>query len=94
MQSIGMTGRQLRQMLACEGLLYAGLTLAASYLITIPSVGIGVRAMVSGGFTTFRFTLLPLAACTPVLLILAVAVPWLCLRNVEKRSVVERLRTE
>ena len=50
--------------------------------------------MVSGGFTTFRFTLLPLAACTPVLLILAVAVPWLCLRNVEKRSVVERLRTE
>ena len=94
MQSIGMTGRQLRRMLACEGLLYAGLTLAASCLITIPAVGIGVRAMVSGGFTTFRFTLLPLAACTPVLLILAVAVPWLCLRNVEKRSVVERLRTE
>ena len=28
-----------------------------------------VRAMVAGGFTTFRFTLLPLIICTPILLL-------------------------
>ena len=50
--------------------------------------------MVEGGFTTFRFTLLPLVLCTPVLLIFAVLIPYLCFRNLEKHSIVERLRME
>ena len=50
--------------------------------------------MVEGGFTTFRFTLLPLVACTPILLIFAVLIPHLCFRNLEKHSIVERLRME
>ncbi len=93
-QSIGMTKRQLCQMLVCEGLYYAVITLTASYLVSAAAVGVGVRAMVDGGFTTFHFTLLPLMICTPVLLIFAVLIPYLCFKNLEKESIVERLRME
>ena len=93
-QSVGMTKKQLCRMLAYEGLFYAGLTLAASYLISSLAVGVAVRAMVAGGFTTFRFTLLPLAVCTPILLAFAVLIPFLCFKDLEKQSIVERLRME
>ena len=92
MQSVGMTKRQLCRMLVNEGLYYAGLTLLFSYLISAFAVGVVVRAMVEDGFTTFRFTLLPLVACTPVLIFFAVLIPYLCFRNLEKHSIVERLR--
>ncbi len=92
MQSVGMTKRQLCRMLVNEGLYYAGLTLLFSYLISAFAVGVVVRAMVEGGFTTFRFTLLPLVACTPLLVFFAVLIPYLCFRNLEKHSIVERLR--
>lgn len=93
-QSVGMTKRQLCRMLVYEGLCYAGITLAASYLISALAVGVGIRAMVEGGFTTFHFTLLPLMICTPILLIFAILIPYLCFKNLEKQSIVERLRME
>ena len=91
-QSIGMTKRQLRKMLTFEGLYYAGITLVISYILSAFTVGVIVRALTAGGFTTFQFTLLPLIICTPVLLIFAVLLPYLCFRNLEKDSIVERLR--
>ena len=91
-QSIGMTKRQLRKMLTFEGLYYAGITLVISYILSTFTVGVIVRALTAGGFTTFQFTLLPLIICTPVLLIFAVLLPYLCFRNLEKDSIVERLR--
>lgn len=93
-QSVGMTKKQLCQMLIYEGLSYAGITLALSYLISALAVGVGIRAMVAGGFTTFHFTLLPLVICTPILLVFAVLIPYLCFKNLEKQSIVERLRME
>lgn len=93
-QSVGMTKKQLCRMLMGEGLYYAAITLGASYLISALAVGIGVRAMVEGGFSTFHFTLLPLAICTPVLLAFAVLIPYFCFKNLEKQSIVERLRME
>ena len=93
-QSVGMTKKQLNWMLVNEGLFYALLTLAASYLLSSLAVGIVVRAMVEGGFTTFHFTLLPLVICTPILLLFAVLIPHLCFRNLEQHSIVERLRME
>ena len=91
-QSIGMTKRQLRKMLIMEGLDYAGLTLIASYIISVLAVGIGVRAMVAEGYSTFHFTLMPLVICTPILIIFAILIPYLCFKNLEKQSIVERLR--
>lgn len=92
-QSIGMTKRQLRSMLVDEGLYYAGSTLVASYILGTLAVTIGVRAMVSGDWTaTFHFTILPLIICTPILIIFAILIPYLCFKNLEKQSIVERLR--
>ncbi len=93
MQSVGMTKPQLCKLLVWEGMDYAWITLLCTYVISSLAVGIGVRAMVEGGFTTFRFTLLPLVICTPLLLLFAVFVPYLCFHNLEKDSLVERLRS-
>ena len=93
MQSVGMTKPQLCKLLVWEGMDYAWITLLCTYVISSLAVGIGVRAMVEGGVTTFRFTLLPLVICTPLLLLFAVLVPYLCFHNLEKDSLVERLRS-
>ncbi|MDO4285478.1 MAG: ABC transporter permease [Eubacteriales bacterium] len=93
LRSIGMTKRQLRRMLILEGLFYAGLTLFASLLLGSLAVGILVRGMVAGGYTTFHFTLLPLLLCAPVLTVFAILLPCLCFRNLEKQTIVERLRS-
>lgn len=58
---------------------YAILTLAAPYLLSSLAAGVVVRAMAAGGFT-----LLPLVACTPpILLFFAVLIPYLCFRSLE-----------
>ncbi|MDO4333946.1 MAG: FtsX-like permease family protein [Eubacteriales bacterium] len=93
-QSVGMTKRQLRNMLVNEGLFYAAGALIASYISGTLVVAVGVRAMVSGDYTaTFRFTLMPLVICTPVLIIFAILIPYICFKNLERQSIVERLRT-
>ena len=93
LQSIGMTRRQLRNMLIGEGLYYAGITLALSYVLSALVVGVGVRLLVAGDWTaSFHFTLLPLVICTPILLAFAVLIPVCCFKNIEKQSIVERLR--
>lgn len=93
LQSIGMTRRQLRNMLIDEGLYYAGITLVLSYLLSALVVGVGVRLLVAGDWTaTFHFKLLPLVICTPILLAFAVLIPVCCFKNIEKQSIVERLR--
>lgn len=92
-QSVGMTKRQLCRMLVFEGLYYAGMTLTVSYLLGALTVGVIVRSLTAGGYSTFHFTLTPLALCTPLLIIFAILIPYICFRNLEKQSVVERLRT-
>lgn len=92
-QSVGMTRRQLRQMLAFEGLFYAGLTLLAAYILGALSVGVFLRAVVTAaeGYSTFHFTLFPLVCCTPILIVTALVIPYLCFRNLERQSIIERL---
>lgn len=92
-QSIGMTKRQLRRMLIDEGLYYAGSTLVASYLLSALGILVGVQMMVADDWTaTFHFTLMPLVICTPILIIFAILIPYICFKNLEKQSIVERLR--
>lgn len=80
-------------MLIDEGLYYAGSTLVVSYILSTLGVLIGVRMMVDGDWTsTFHFTLMPLVICTPVLIALALLIPYICFKNLEKQSIVERLR--
>lgn len=54
---------------------------------------VAVRMMVVNEWSsTYHFTLMPLVICTPVLVILAALIPYICFKNLEKQSVIERLR--
>lgn len=93
LQSIGMTGRQLRQMLTIEGLCYAGLATAISLVAgSALSLLIGRGLLGQLWFFSYRFTLLPLAAVAPLLFAIGAVAPRAMLRSVERQSVVERLR--
>ncbi len=93
LQSVGMTGKQLKAMLVFEGLYYTLLALAASLVLTVclgPLVGNTVGEIF--WFFTYRLTILPIAVILPVFLALGVLVPLWTYRSVSKRTIVERLR--
>lgn len=95
LQSIGMTTRQLRTMLALEGLLYTlGSTLLALVLVlaTAPIVGSGLNGMF--WFFTYHFTLWPIAVVLPLFAVLGIGIPVVTCRVTQRYSVVERLRVE
>ena len=95
LQSIGMTGRQLRTMLAIEGLLYtagaAALALAL-ILVSAPFLGPTLNRMI--WFFTYRFTLWPVGVVLPLFAVLGVGIPTLTSRAAQRIPVVERLRQE
>lgn len=84
---------QQRRMLQWEGLYYALLSLLISCTVGVGAGYALVRAF-TGQMDVFiwRFTLLPVAICTPFLIAISLAVPAVCYANDRKQSVVERLR--
>ena len=95
LQSIGMTGRQLRTMLALEGLFYtvgAALLALVLVVVTAPFVGPGLNGFI--WFFTYRFTVWPIAVVLPLFGALGVIIPVLSCRAAQRFSVVERLRQE
>ena len=95
LQSIGMTTRQLKAMLALEGLLYTvGAALLALVLLAVtgPILGPGVERLF--WFFTYRFSLWPVAAVLPVFAALGAGIPILSCRAARRYSVMDRLRQE
>ena len=95
LQSIGMTTRQLRTMLALEGLLYTvGAAVLALVLVvtTAPLLGPGLNKII--WFFTYRFTIWPIAVVLPLFALLGIGIPVLSSRAAQRYSVVERLRQE
>lgn len=93
MQSIGMTAKQLRKMLAAEGLYYALITLAVALALGIPLVYFGISSLTSQmPFFTYRFTIAPILFCIPLLVGIAMLIPVASFGSANKASVVERLR--
>lgn len=95
LQSIGMTTRQLRTMLALEGLLYtlgSALLALALLLITAPVVGPGLNGMF--WFFTYHFTIWPVGVILPLFALLGIMIPVMTCRATQRYSVVERLRVE
>ncbi|MGN0704871.1 MAG: FtsX-like permease family protein, partial [Lentihominibacter sp.] len=94
LQSVGMTGKQLKSMLAGEGafhiLLTAVLVLTAGNLLTW-----GVVKLISSQmwFFTYHFVIWPMVVSLVVFAVLAVAIPAVCCRRMCRSSVVDRLRT-
>ena len=95
LQSIGMTARQLRTMLAPEGLFYtvgAALLALALIAVTAPFVGPALNSLIWS--FTYRFTVWPIAVVLPLFGALGVLIPVLSCRAAQRYSVVERLRQE
>lgn len=93
LQSIGLTGRQLMQLLICEGLYYA---LISGVLGVVLGSLAGYFAVSSLEqiimFFQYRFTALPYLVLLPVFLASSVLLPYLACKKLEKTSIVERLR--
>lgn len=92
MEAVGMTGKQLRQMLCMEGGCYAVLTAIVS-LILSSLLSAGLIRSVELAFFRYQFTLFPVLLCLPFLFLVVLAVPVLCYRNMSRISVVERMVT-
>lgn len=93
LQSIGMTGRQLKTMLISEGLWYTVITVMIALTFgSLITYGIVMGIAYQMWFFSYHFMVTPVLLCIPVLAALAVVIPVICYRNMCKRSVVERLR--
>lgn len=93
LQSVGMTGRQLKKMLICEGLLYGGMTAVAALVLSVLTAPLAKQ--IGNGlawFFTYHFSVVPVLLVIPVFVVLGVALPLICYRSVAKRTIVERLR--
>lgn len=93
LQSIGMTRRQLKKMLCCEGLCYAGLSgLCALVLGLVLSMVIVQAICTQLWFLSYHMVIWPLLVALPILLILGVTVPLVVHHAADRQSIVERLR--
>ena len=96
MQSIGMTTKQLRRMVMTESLSYV---LRAGVIGTVVAVVLGVTAvklLVENGpfwYMTFHLTILPAILLSVIYIVLALIIPMVALRFLNRQSIVERLRT-
>lgn len=95
LQSIGMTGVQLRRMLIMEGVFYTAFAGIGSLILgTVMSLTV-LRQMLSAlWFFGYRFTLFPLLCMIPILLAVGICVPGIMLKSVEGQSIVERIRMD
>ena len=93
LQSIGMTGRQLRTMLIWEGLLYALGAAGLALLLTLILGPVAFRA-IEGlfWFFTYRLTLTPFLLVIPLFALLGAGIPVLTGRAEARHTIVERLR--
>ena len=93
LQSVGMTGRQVKQMLMIEGIGYSALGLICSLLLSIVGSLTVVRMMGAElSYFTWHFTLLPVFLCVIPLVLITAFVPLVCYNKMAQKTVVERLR--
>ena len=93
LQSIGMTGRQLKQMLVYEGLFYAlgAAVIALGLDILLSPVMANVFESMFW-FFSYHFTAVPILVVIPVFTLLGIVLPLITYRLAAGKSVVERLR--
>lgn len=94
-QSLGMTTGQLRCLMILEGVFHAVLML----VLLVPTVVCfsaavmpAVVAAMESWCTVYRFSLLPLWLLVPLLLLLSLTIPLICLRFITKGSLTGRMR--
>ncbi|MBE5864169.1 MAG: FtsX-like permease family protein [Lachnospiraceae bacterium] len=89
MQAVGMTGKQVKQMLIWEGVTYAFWTIVSSMAAGLPLAWLIMSGLEKeSAFFTYHFTVMPLLICAPVLLAIAFAVPLISFRWVARGNTV------
>ena len=93
LQSIGMTGRQLKEMLMLEGCAYGISAILLSLILSLlmQSLVLGQLEHILWFFTA-KWIWSPILWMFLVFLVLGTLIPILAHRTVERKSIVERLR--
>ena len=95
LEAVGMTGGQQKKRLMKEGFTYFIWTMLVSVVISsIMNVTVIKFLAAEFGMFVWRFTLMPLAVCLPLILILIIIIPVIAYNRLSKRSVIDRLRVE
>ncbi|WP_243156077.1 ABC transporter permease [Clostridium sp. C2-6-12] len=93
LQSIGMTTKQLKNMLYFEGAFYAAATILVSFILgSIISLGVVSAIAEQMWFCKYNFVMFPLIIAAPILLLIGLIIPLIAYKSANKKSVVERLR--
>ncbi|MDO5136806.1 MAG: ABC transporter permease, partial [Eubacteriales bacterium] len=93
LQSVGMTGKQLKAMLVYEGLFYALGAVTLSLLLALTLCPLASSAVESiFWFFTYHVSITPVFLLLPVFVLLGVLIPLGIYRAAAKATIVERLR--
>lgn len=93
LQSVGMTGRQVKRMLMYEGIGYSALGFFCSLILSALGSLTVVRMMGAKlSYFTWYFTLTPVFLCIIPLILITAFVPLVCYNKMAQKTVVERLR--
>ena len=93
LQSIGMTGKQLKSMLIYEGLLYAACAILLSVVLSIIIEPLAGRLMENiFWFYSYHFTVKGILITAPIFLAAGAALPAMLYKGISRRSIIERLR--
>ena len=93
MQAIGMTGKQVKEMLMTEGLIYtvgSGIIALVLSLAFTPIINYACEDMF--WFYSGHVSVMPFVYVMPVIAVLGVLVPLIAYRNLSRASIVERIR--
>lgn len=93
LQSVGMTGRQLKKMLVTEGMIYALGSLLIALLLSVAGASFmktGIESML--WFCTYRNTVVPIICLIPAFVVIGIGIPIIVYHSAMKKSLVERLR--
>ena len=93
LQSIGMTGKQLKKMLILEGLYYTLGSVIISFILAVITSPVTANVMESMfWFFDYHFTITPLFITIPIFALLGVILPLISYHFLAGKSIVERLR--
>jgi len=95
LQSVGMTGKQLRGTLFFEGMYYTVATMLFTFTAGLGLSWLIVR-VIAGQVWFFKesFTVMPSVYCVIPLFVICAAIPLVCYKWLTRDSLVERLRVE
>ncbi|WP_270940868.1 ABC transporter permease [Romboutsia lituseburensis] len=93
LRSVGMTEKQLKNMVVLEGIFYALATIFMVLIIGIPITYklVDLTAGVMDCFS-YKFTMIPIMICSSILLLISCTIPKFAIKYVNKNNIVESLR--